>query len=74
MKKSTADSGASPVIGAILVAALTVILAAVIATFVLGVGPPEDNARAGVSAEYDGSEDKLVINLRYPRKRRGGGD
>ena len=40
----TDDRGVSPVIGVILMVAITVILAAVIATFVMNMGPPENTA------------------------------
>ncbi len=49
------DSAVSPVIGVILMVAITVILAAVIATFVLGLGDNLSNTspQATFSAEYD---------------------
>lgn len=56
------DSAVSPVIGVILMVAITVILAAVIASFVLSMGPGEGGApTASFSAEEDGSD--LVITL-----------
>jgi flagellin-like protein len=46
------ERGVSPVIGVILMVAITVILAAVIGTFVLGLGDSvQQNAQAGVSFE-----------------------
>jgi flagellin-like protein len=46
------DRGVSPVIGVILMVAITVILAAVIGTFVLGLGGNQEaNATAGVNFE-----------------------
>jgi len=46
------DKAVSPVIGVILMVAITVILAAVIGTFVLGLGESvNQNANAGVNAE-----------------------
>lgn len=46
------DRGVSPVIGVILMVAITVILAAVIGTFVLGLGDQlGSNANAGVSVD-----------------------
>jgi flagellin-like protein len=52
-----ADDAVSPVIGVILMVAITVILAAVIATFVLGLGEQvSDTApQASFSFEYDGN-------------------
>jgi len=51
------DDAVSPVIGVILMVAITVILAAVIATFVLGLGDQVSNTapQASFSTEYDGS-------------------
>ncbi|WEL21082.1 type IV pilin N-terminal domain-containing protein [Halorhabdus sp. BNX81] len=50
------ESGVSPVIGVILMVAITVILAAVIATFVLGLGEQisETSPSATISVEWDG--------------------
>lgn len=46
------ERGVSPVIGVILMVAVTVILAAVIATFVLGFGDTvQNNAQAGVTVD-----------------------
>jgi flagellin-like protein len=50
------DKAVSPVIGVILMVAITVILAAVIGTFVLGLGSNvQQNAQAGVTFEQTGS-------------------
>jgi len=50
------DDAVSPVIGVILIVAITVILAAVIGTFVLGLGESvNEEPRAGVSFSQDGS-------------------
>jgi flagellin-like protein len=49
---STEDRAVSPVIGVILMVAITVILAAVIASFVLGLGPSE----AAPSAQFEFEE------------------
>jgi flagellin-like protein len=58
------DSAVSPVIGVILMVAITVILAAVIGTFVLGLGEQvEQNARAGVNADVDNSADTVTLSL-----------
>ncbi|MUV50753.1 type IV pilin [Haloarcula sp. CBA1122] len=53
------DDAVSPVIGVILMVAITVILAAVIATFVLGLGDQVSNTapQASFSTEYDSSAD-----------------
>jgi len=57
------DRGVSPVIGVILMVAITVILAAVIGTFVLGLGDSLEQApQAQLDAEYDSSADEIVVN------------
>ena len=53
------DDAVSPVIGVILMVAITVILAAVIATFVLGLGDSLSNQAPQASFTCDGT-DKLV--------------
>ena len=51
------DDAVSPVIGVILMVAITVILAAVIASFVLGLGDQAQNTtpQASITFDYDGS-------------------
>ncbi len=79
------DTAVSPVIGVILMVAITVILAAVIATFVLGLGDDvQDTAQAGVSFDEtpgesiqvtvvdSGNVDRLVIHADAAAE--GGGD
>jgi len=65
VQNKTQDNRAvSPVIGVILMVAITVILAAVIGTFVLGLGEQvEQNARAGVNADVDNSAGEIKITL-----------
>ena len=57
------DDAVSPVIGVILMVAITVILAAVIATFVLGLGDQVSNTtpQASFSFDYDQSAGELTI-------------
>ncbi|MBX0297867.1 type IV pilin [Haloarcula nitratireducens] len=61
------DQGVSPVIGVILMVAITVILAAVIATFVLGLGENLSSTAPQASFSFDyennggGAADKLVV-------------
>jgi flagellin-like protein len=56
-EEKTGGKAVSPVIGVILMVAITVILAAVIGTFVLGLGEQvEQNARAGVNADVDNTQ------------------
>ncbi len=56
----------SPVIGVILMVAITVILAAVIGTFVLGLGEDvQETAQAGVAFDYDGGEE-VIVNVLDP--------
>lgn len=51
------DRGVSPVIGVILMVAITVILAAVIAAFVLDLGQGQSvNAQVGIDISQDGTE------------------
>lgn len=61
------ERGVSPVIGVILMVAITVILAAVIGTFVLGLGDSvSQNANAGVSVDIDadaGSSGEATVTL-----------
>jgi len=60
------DDAVSPVIGVILMVAITVILAAVIGTFVLGLGENvSQNASAGVS-EASGNDYKVTLNSLGP--------
>ena len=55
------DDAVSPVIGVILMVAITVILAAVIASFVLGLGPGEKVPNAKFSADYDEPSGNLTL-------------
>ncbi|KAB1198465.1 MULTISPECIES: type IV pilin [Haloferax] len=59
----TEDRAVSPVIGVILMVAITVILAAVIGTFVLGLGDQvsETAPQASFSFDYNSTSDNLVI-------------
>jgi flagellin-like protein len=56
------DGAVSPVIGVILMVAITVILAAVIAAFVLGLGDTEDPAPQ-VSFDYDYNDGNDALNV-----------
>ena len=47
------DDAVSPVIGVILMVAITVILAAVIASFVLGLGDSQDDVQPSTSFSFD---------------------
>ncbi|MFB6079132.1 MAG: type IV pilin [Halarchaeum sp.] len=56
------DRGVSPVIGVILMVAITVILAAVIGTFVLNLGGSvSQNAQAGVTVDSSGSAANVTL-------------
>jgi len=62
------DDAVSPVIGVILMVAITVILAAVIASFVLGLGDQtQTTPTASFNFEYDSDDSTLTIS-------HGGGD
>jgi flagellin-like protein len=58
------DRGVSPVIGVILMVAITVILAAVIATFVLGLGEQVSQTapQASIDFNYDSQEGNISIS------------
>lgn len=56
------DEAVSPVIGVILMVAITVILAAVIATFVLGLGDQISNTAPQASFSFDYTEDSGDID------------
>ncbi len=61
------DSAVSPVIGVILMVAITVILAAVIGTFVLGLGQNvQENAQAGVTFDSNAAEDNITVSVTDP--------
>ena len=64
----TEDRGVSPVIGVILMVAITVILAAVIGAFVLGLGDQASSTAPQASFQYD-FEDKSNVTITH-----GGGD
>ncbi len=58
------EEAVSPVIGVILMVAITVILAAVIGTFVLGLGDEvEETVTAGVSFETDAIENTTSVSV-----------
>ena len=55
------EQGVSPVIGVILMVAITVILAAVIATFVLGLGDQISTTAPQASFSFDYDSDELTV-------------
>jgi flagellin-like protein len=58
----TDDDAVSPVIGVILMVAITVILAAVIASFVLGLGDSQETApNVSFNFDYDESDGNLTV-------------
>ena len=59
------EDAVSPVIGVILMVAITVILAAVIAAFVFGMGPPEQAPQASIRANADTIGGESVIKLQH---------
>lgn len=63
------EGAVSPVIGVILMVAITVILAAVIAAFVFGMGPPEQapqaSLRASATTMSDGTDSYSAIKLEH---------
>jgi flagellin-like protein len=61
------DSAVSPVIGVILMVAITVILAAVIGTFVLGLGQNvQENAQAGLTFDSNSAESNITVSVTDP--------
>lgn len=65
-EKVSEKRAVSPVIGVILMVAITVILAAIIGTFVLGLGENvQQNASAGV-AQVSGNNDAVTLNSLGP--------
>jgi flagellin-like protein len=59
----TDDDAVSPVIGVILMVAITVILAAVIASFVLGLGDSADEVQPNTSFTFDYDNDTDVVTV-----------
>lgn len=63
------EDAVSPVIGVILMVAITVILAAVIAAFVFGMGPPKQAPQASLRASSgtfdDGSNKVAVVQIEH---------
>jgi len=59
------DDAVSPVIGVILMVAITVILAAVIAAFVFGLGSPETAPQASIKDSGTSVGDRNVIKLEH---------
>lgn len=58
------DDAVSPVIGVILMVAITVILAAVIGTFVLGLGSNvSENVQAGVNVQFDSTNNRVDVTF-----------
>ena len=61
----TDDSAVSPVIGVILMVAITVILAAVIGTFVLDLGQSVQQTAPQASFDYDYDTDNQTVNITH---------
>ncbi|MFC7027682.1 type IV pilin [Halomicroarcula sp. GCM10025710] len=59
------DDAVSPVIGVILMVAITVILAAVIATFVLGLGDQVSNTAPQASFSFDYSSSGPTLDITH---------
>ncbi|WP_321430034.1 type IV pilin N-terminal domain-containing protein [uncultured Methanolobus sp.] len=59
------EDAVSPVIGVILMVAITVILAAVIAAFVFGMGPPESAPQASLRATASEMSSNSAIKLEH---------
>lgn len=57
---SEEERAVSPVIGVILMVAITVILAAVIAAFVLDIGPGDTDPNAAVSVDGNGTDSATI--------------
>jgi flagellin-like protein len=61
----TDDDAVSPVIGVILMVAITVILAAVIATFVLGLGEQLSDSAPSATFDFDYDEDNTELTITH---------
>jgi len=61
----TDDRAVSPVIGVILMVAITVILAAVIGTFVLGLGDQVDDSAPQVTMSFDYDTTNTDVNVTH---------
>ena len=70
----TRNRGVSPVVGIILMVAITVILAAVIAVFVLGIGPGERTPQAQIEFEANESFDPNAEDIDIGKFSHEGGD
>jgi len=57
------ENAVSPVIGVILMVAITVILAAVIASFVLGLGPSDAAPTINFDSSYDSGNSQLTVEV-----------
>jgi flagellin-like protein len=60
-KQDSQNRAVSPVIGVILMVAITVILAAVIATFVLGLGEQVDSQAPRITFECDTGAGEIIV-------------
>jgi flagellin-like protein len=66
-KRGRDDDAVSPVIGVILMVAITVILAAVIGTYVVGLGGDVgETPRAGVTIDYSSGDDSATVRVVNP--------
>ena len=64
LTNSRFDGAVSPVVGVILMVAVTVILAAVIGTFVLDLGNNvQENPQAGVTFDEDASDGEVTVQV-----------
>lgn len=62
IKKSKSDSAVSPVIGTILLVAITVVLIAIITAVVMGLADSEDGKKVGMNAQpASGNDAKLIL-------------
>jgi flagellin-like protein len=68
------EDAVSPVIGVILMVAITVILAAVIAAFVFGMGPPESAPQASIRANAETVTNTAGDSVKVVKLQHQGGD
>lgn len=61
MPKQTEEGGASPVVGVIIITAITIILSAVVGSLVFGLAEQNEEVRAGVSVESGGEEIRITM-------------
>lgn len=63
MRRRGTEAAVSPIVGSILLVAMTVLMTTVVATMFMGMGEVDDEVRAGVSTEYDPADQRLTLTF-----------